>query len=164
MKLFLPEKFKGKQGRTVLAASIGGLAMLLILLSELVPSQTKGASKEKVVLDAVDYQAQLETRLEELISQMDGAGKTTVMLTLETGEEAIYAVDTRSDSQQNQQTHVLLGDGSALKETIYQPQIRGAAVLCEGGGDVRIAAKITSMVGALLDLPSNRICVEQRKQ
>ena len=50
-----------------------------------------------------------------------------------------------------------------LAETIYQPQIRGVAVLCDGGGDVRVAARITEMVGALLDLPSNRICVEQRK-
>lgn len=165
MKFFLPEKFKGGQGRAALAFLIGGLAMLLILLSELFPTQANTTSQqENRTTNAIDYQAQLETRLEELISQMEGAGKTTVMLTLESSEEMIYAVDTRSDTQQSQQTHVLLGDGTALKETIYQPQVRGAAVLCEGGGDVRIAAKITEMVSALLDLPSNRICVEQRKQ
>lgn len=164
MRFFLPEKFKGSEGRAVLAALIGGLAMLLILLSELLPSKAGEASPKNTVSDAEEYQIQLETRLEDLISQMEGAGKTTVMLTLETGEESIYALDTRSDVQQNQQTHVLLGDGSALKETIYQPQVRGAVVLCEGGGDIRIAAKITEMISALLDLPSNRICVEQRKQ
>lgn len=43
------------------------------------------------------------------------------------------------------------------------PQVCGVAVLCEGGGDVRIAARITELVSALLDLPSNHICVEQRK-
>ena len=42
-------------------------------------------------------------------------------------------------------------------------QVCGVAVLCEGGGDIRIAARITELVSALLDLPSNRICVEQRK-
>ena len=36
-------------------------------------------------------------------------------------------------------------------------------LLCEGGGDIRVAARITELVSALLDLPSNRICVEQRK-
>lgn len=164
MRLFLPEKFKGSEGRAVLAALIGGLAMLLILLSELLPSKMGDASPKNTASDAEGYQLQLETRLEELISQMEGAGKTTVMLTLESSEEMIYAVDTRSDTQQSQQTHVLLGDGTALKETIYQPQVRGAAVLCEGGGDIRIAANITEMISALLDLPSNRICVEQRKQ
>lgn len=37
-------------------------------------------------------------------------------------------------------------------------------VVCEGGGDVRVAARITELVGALLDVPSNRICVEQRRE
>ena len=92
-----------------------------------------------------------------------GAGKTTVMVTLETGEEDIYALDTQSGEMQSQQTHVLLEDGSALTETVCLPQVCGVAVLCEGGGDIRVAARITELVSALLDLPSNRICVEQRK-
>lgn len=94
---------------------------------------------------------------------MSGAGKTTVMVTLGTGEEMIYALDTQSGDLQSQQTHVLLEDGSALTETVCVPQVCGVAVLCEGGGDVRIAARITELVSALLDLPSNHICVEQRK-
>ena len=150
---------KGPQGRTRLAVLIGGVAMLLLLLSELMPTGTKSAAASTAPQEIAAYQTQLENRLETLIAQMDGAGKTTVMLTLET----IYALDTQSGQMQEQQTHVLLEDGSALAETIYQPQIRGVAVLCDGGGDVRVAARITEMVGALLDLPSNRICVEQRK-
>ena len=94
---------------------------------------------------------------------MSGAGKTTVMVTLETGEESVYALDTQSGDLQSQNTHVLLDDGSALTETVCQPQIRGVAVLCDGGGDVRVAARITELLTSLLDLPSNRICVEQRK-
>ena len=30
--------------------------------------------------------------------------------------------------------------------------------------NVRVAARITELVGALLDVPSNRICVEQRRE
>lgn len=153
---------KGPQGRTRLAVLIGGVAMLLLLLSELMPTGTKSAAASTAPQEIAAYQTQLENRLETLIAQMDGAGKTTVMLTLETGEETIYALDTQSGQMQEQQTHVLLEDGSALAETIYQPQIRGVAVLCEGGSDVRVAARITELLSALLDLPSNRICVEQR--
>ena len=148
-------KCKGKQGRARLAAAVGVLAMLLILLSELFPQNTAAGSTE--------YQAHLENQLEHLISQMSGAGKTTVMVTLETGEEAIYALDTQSGEMQSQQTHVLLEDGSALTETVCLPQVCGVAVRCEGGGDIRVAARITELVSALLELPSNRICVEQRK-
>ena len=135
-----------KQNRTQLAIILGVAAMLLILFSELFSTPAK-----------------LETQLKELIEQLDGAGKTVVMVTLESGEETIYAVDTQSGQMQNQETHVLLEDGSALEETTYLPAVCGVAVVCDGGGDVRVAARITELVRALLDLSANRICVEQRK-
>ena len=70
----------------------------------------------------------------------------------------------QTGDMQQQETHVLLQDGSALAETTYLPQVCGVAVLCEGGGDVRVAARITELLHSLLDLPTNRICVEQRKR
>ena len=161
----LAGRLKGRQGRAQLAAAVGILAMVLILLSELLPQSTKSAGAESTAAaqSSAEYQTQLENRLEHLISQMSGTGKTTVMVTLETGEEAVYALDTQSGELQAQQTHVLLDDGTALTETVCLPQVRGVAVLCEGGADVRVAVRITELVSALLDLPSNRICVEQRK-
>ena len=156
--LSLLEKCRRDKNRAALAVAVGVLAMLLILISELLPQADKTVEQS-----ALAYQTQLEQRLEKLISQMSGAGKTTVMVTLETGEEAVYALDTQSGDLQSQNTHVLLDDGSALTETVCQPQIRGVAVLCDGGGDVRVAARITELLTSLLDLPSNRICVEQRK-
>lgn len=155
-------KAKGRQNRALLAAVVGVLAMVLILISELAPQKTERSASSSGQ-SASEYQAQLEQRLEKLISQMDGAGKTTVMVTLETGTEAVYALDTQSGELQSQNTHVLLNDGSALTETVCLPQVRGVAVLCDGGGDVRVASRITELIGALLDLPSNRVCVEQRK-
>lgn len=160
--LSLLEKCRRDKNRAALAAAVGVLAMLLILISELLPQADKTVSSGQEQ-SALAYQTQLEQRLEKLISQMSGAGKTTVMVTLETGEEAVYALDTQSGDLQSQNTHVLLDDGSALTETVCQPQIRGVAVLCDGGGDVRVAARITELLTSLLDLPSNRICVEQRK-
>lgn len=151
-----------KQNRTKLAVVLGTAAMILLLLSELLPTN---AVKEPVLApaDETAYREQLEKQLQELIEQIDGAGTTTVMITLESGEETVYATDTQSGQTQSQETHVLLDDGSALAQTVYLPKICGAAIVCEGGGDVRVAARITELVSALLDLPSNRICVEQRK-
>jgi len=149
---------QNNKNRTALAVTVGVMAMLLLLLSELLPSgNTQKTAASTVRTAAVSqYQTQLEQQLEELISQLQGAGRTTVMVTLTTGEETIYAVDTQTGDLQQQ-------DGSALAETTYLPQVCGVAVLCEGGGDVRVAARITELLHSLLDLPANRICVEQRK-
>ena len=154
---------QNNKNRTALAVTVGVMAMLLLLLSELLPSgNTQKTAASTVRTAAVSqYQTQLEQQLEELISQLQGAGRTTVMVTLTTGEETIYAVDTQTGDLQQQEKHVLLQDGSALAETTYLPQV--CAVLCEGGGDVRVAARITELLHSLLDLPTNRICVEQRK-
>ena len=64
-----------------------------------------------------DYAAQLEQRLTALISRVEGAGKAVVMVTLESGSESVYAIDTDSDGSS---THVLLGSGRAdgLVETV----------------------------------------------
>ena len=160
----LRRRLSGRPAKTRLGIAVGAAAMLLILLSELLPAgkQPAAETERSAAQAAAAYQTAMEQQLEELIRQMQGAGKTTVMLTLETGEETIYALDTQSGQAQSQETHVLLEDGTALTETVYQPQIRGVAVLCEGGSDVRVAARITELLSALLDLPSNRICVEQR--
>ena len=138
-----------KQSRTQLAIILGVVAMLLILFSELfsTPAKPAASAGSSAAVSETAYREQLETQLTELKS----------------GEETIYAVDTQSGQMQNQETHVLLEDGSALEETTYLPAVCGVAVVCDGGGDVRVAARITELVRALLDLSANRICVEQRK-
>lgn len=100
-----------KQNRTKLAVVLGTAAMILLLLSELLPTN---AVKAPVLApaDETAYREQLEKQLQELIEQIDGAGTTTVMITLESGEETVYATDTQSGQTQSQETHVLLEDGT----------------------------------------------------
>lgn len=106
-----------KQNRTQLAIILGVAAMLLILFSELfsTPAKTAANAGSSAAVSETAYREQLETQLTELIEQLDGAGKTVVMVTLESGEETIYAVDTQSGQMQNQETHVLLEDAPPWK-------------------------------------------------
>ena len=96
---------QNNKNRTALAVTVGVMAMLLLLLSELLPSgNTQKTAASTVRTAAVSqYQTQLEQQLEELISQLQGAGRTTVMVTLTTGEETIYAVDTQTGDLQQQE-------------------------------------------------------------
>ena len=157
-------KCKGKQGRARLAAAVGILAMLLILLSELFRrTRQRAAQKHKVCPE------------QHGISGTAGEPAGTSDLT----DERCGQNDRDGHAGDWGRSHLCAGytvrrnavpadpcpaeDGSALTETVCLPQVCGVAVLCEGGGDIRVAARITELVSALLDLPSNRICVEQRK-
>ena len=114
-----------KENRARLAVLLGAAAMLLILLSELFTPSGKTAAASAAPADDNVYRQQLEQQLSDLIAQVEGAGKTTVMITLESGEETIYALDTLSGQTQEQQTHVLLDDGTALAQTVCAPRVRG---------------------------------------
>lgn len=88
-----------KQNRTQLAIILGVVAMLLILFSELfsTPAKTAANAGSSAAVSETAYREQLETQLTELIEQLDGAGKTVVMVTLESGEETIYGKWGRND-------------------------------------------------------------------
>ena len=89
---------------------------------------------------------------------MDGAGKTAVMVTLESDSERIYATDTDRDGAS---THVLLGSGGTdgLVETVQTPQVRGVAVVCEGGGSPTVQSRVTALVETLTGVGANHITV-----
>ena len=150
----------------VIAPAAAGLVFLL--LSELWPEPqpqnlpSNGATAPGQV--TTSYEEQLEQRLESLITQISGAGSTEVMVTVFSAEEVIYAQNTQQTGEgAHTETHVLLENGTALTKTTLAPQISGVAVVCEGGSNVTVVARITEMLSALLDLPTHRISVQTMK-
>lgn len=144
----------------------GLLGMLLLALSELMPERKVMENVQQAEPVAfpqgIDYAAKLERRLEELLSQMDGAGHTCVMVTLNTGETTVYATDSQHQTDGTLRTeHVLLGSGKteALVESVSEPEILGVAVLCEGGADPLVVGRITAVVQALTNVGTNHITV-----
>ena len=141
--------------RVNLLVCMGLAGLLLLAVSSWLPadSSTQSAAPAAKTGSTADYAAELETRLTALISRVEGAGKTAVMVTLESGSESIYATDTDSDGSS---THVLLGSGGAdgLVETVL-----GVAVVCEGGGSAAVQSRVTALVQALTGIGTNHITV-----
>lgn len=154
-----------KRGNLLLCAGLAGL--LLLAFSEWLPQKEKTQTTEALQQSAsqADYAAQLETRLRELISSVDGAGETRVMVTLQTGEQSVYATDKEATADGDTQTsHVLLGSSSALIETVNTPQVLGVAVVCEGGADAAVQRRVTELVAALTGVGTNHITVAKMAQ
>lgn len=163
----LPERLKtlweDERRRVDLLVAMGVAGLALLALSSFLPQekQEKPQASEAIPSSA-DYTAQLESRLEALISQVDGAGRTKVMVTAAAGEETVYAIDVSEESGGGrQEQHVLLGSGgaSALVETTKTPQILGVAVVCEGGDNSAVQLTVTQLVQALTDVGASHITV-----
>ena len=122
-----------------------------------------------------DYCAQMERELSGMLSQVEGAGKVQVMLTLKTGPASQYQTDRsltasregEKESQSSEERTVMIGRGSAYDEpavvsTAY-PVFQGALIVAEGGADPSVRYQLSAAVAALLGLGVDQITVVKMK-
>jgi len=112
--------------------------------------------------DVDAYAKMLEERIVEICSQVAGAGKTTVVVTLDGGYQAVYAVNTQSSASGYRSEFVLTGNGSSEKPLLIGytvPRIGGIGIVCEGGKDPAVCNRILSLVSAAFGVSTNKIFV-----
>lgn len=141
---------------------VAGIAgMLLVGVSEWLPAaeekpRTDTRTTQQGVSDS--YADALETRLENLISATEGAGRALVMVTLEAGQTTQYAADEEQSADSRRREPVRVGD-TGLVEEIRYPRVLGVAVVCEGGDDPGVQCAVTELVDALTDVGAHHITV-----
>ena len=125
------------------------------------PSETQIASEEK----------SLQQELEELLSQLDGAGKVTVLLSMESGSRTHYQTDvdqSKSQDSQDKRSETVIVTASdrnevGLVQQIDSPIYRGAVILCQGGNDPGVKLAIVDAVSTATGLTSDKISVWKMK-
>lgn len=159
--------------RVKLIAFIGIAAVLMIFLSEFLPKNS--SPKESVDTGPptydTSYVSRAEERLTKLISSIEGAGKTELMLSVDGSEEYQYAeeksaeTESGGDEVKEKSQNKLFSDGNknAVVKKIANPRFTGALVVCDGGGIPSVKERVIKAVSAALDLPASKICVECRK-
>lgn len=157
---------------TVYLCLLGAIGLLLVFLSDGVFdfSSRKTDNKRIDPMLSSEQEIMLEKRLEAILSQIDGAGKTRVMLTFEGSEQFFYLTDTVERFSKNEQEtetetekKIAIAEKNSQEEPVlYQIQeseIRGVTVVCEGGNNAEVREKIISAVCAVLRVPSHCVCV-----
>lgn len=119
-------------------ARMGLILVLGVALLLLASGSGKTETKESET-DLSAYGAALEARLETLCAQVDGVGRTEVMVTFESGATAEYRGGTQIAS--------------------HPPQVQGVTVLCDGGNSAEVRAALSEMLSALLGIGASHICV-----
>lgn len=101
----------------------------------------------------------LEQRLAAALSQIQGVGEATVVLTLESGARQVLATDLKGEDQET--VVVSAGSGQQQAVTVQQigPSFQGALVVCDGGGDPQVKLQVLQAVEALTGLNANQISI-----
>lgn len=148
----------------------GCAGLLLIMISSLIPDKgsrkEKYPSKESIASVAEDYCQKTEKRLEDFLADIDGAGEVKVYLAVGSDERCVYATEGRQSRGDNktevEEKYVIIGSGNeknALIETVEAPEITGAVVACEGGGNALVCERVYKAVSAALGIPTSKIFV-----
>ena len=159
------QRWKGALRRyqyVLLVIAVGAVLLLLPTGGRDSPQPEEPAWEEGASFDLEAF----EKKLAQTLSQIEGAGETRVVLTLDGSSRQVLA---RNQDQEgdggSSNTVVTVGKGSGQQEVVplqtVAPQFRGALVVCPGGGDARTRLKLIEAVSALTGLGSDRISVCQ---
>lgn len=157
-------------GRYKYALLVAAVGAALMLLPGLGGTEEEPAAQAQV--QAADFGTrELEERLEEALSRIDGVGQARVVLTLRSGPTQVLAQDTRQSAGESgsdaERTTVVLNRGSGNQETVVvrqlSPQYQGALVVCSGGEDPAVRLRVVEAVAAVTGLGSDRISVSKGK-
>ena len=138
--------------------------LLLLLPRQEAPQQVQDQVQTPEDLLCVE---EMEHKLEQALSQIEGAGAVTVVLTVQGGSRRVLAQDNAISQQEGRKDStwntVVVSEGSGRENTVLlqqlSPEFRGALVVCSGGSDPAVRLKLVEAVAALTGLGSDRISV-----
>lgn len=144
-----------------LPALIFCLGLVLLVL----PGKTQ--SEQQTEESSSLEQIQLQQALETILSQIDGAGNVSVLLSIEAGPVTTYQQDTdsvqSSDRTELRQETVFLGQNDPLVVQTTSETYRGAVVVCQGADRASVRLNIIQAVSSLTGLGSDKITVIKMK-
>lgn len=166
-KKLLNVEFIKTSKKTFICFAAGLLGILLIFASEAFGNTSKKSKETEKTYTS--YSNETEEKLADIISKVEGAGKTKVFLTIEESEEYVYAQNISSDRndglQLNEDKEYVIVDGNGGKSGLLvktvNPKIRGVAIVCEGGDDPAVQQRIYSCVSASLGISTARISISK---
>ena len=181
LKTFTDKKLKKDQ---LLILLLVGILLLVIAI----PAQPEREEKEEQQTDTAyssgDYAGDMERRLENILSQIWGAGEVEVMITLESSAEKVVEkdrssqTDTVTESGSTESTRTSKSSstsessvygGSGNQEEPYvskeiSPKVRGVLVVASGGDKAVVKQNIMEAVQALFDIDTHKIRIMKKNE
>lgn len=140
-----------------------GLGILLMLLPE---SDSREEAPQETTA-ATQPPLSTQEALEELLSQIEGAGKVKLLLTVGEGALTIYQMDEDSGADSIRIETVILTDENKAQQGLVQqvnpPVYLGAVVVCQGADSAAVRLAVTEAVADATGLTTDKITVLKMK-
>ena len=138
------------------------------------------ATQIETIIQDDTYVGQLESRVEDILSSMEGVGSVKVMITLQSSEELIVEKDSptsrsnsvesdssggnRSTNEMNSQETTVYtinekGDKIPCVIKTKEPEIEGVTVVAQGGDNATVQKNISEVIQALFHIEIHKIKV-----
>ena len=154
----------------VLLIGVIGVVMLIFVRSD---SETKTSpEKSEMTTTAATYSTYdiekiFENKLTGIISQINGAGKTSVVVSVASSGEYVYAKNIKTENDNDsmsEDSEIVIyesqnGADEGLVISIKSPDVIGVAIVCEGGESSVVKAEITKLVTSLFGIGADRVYV-----
>lgn len=152
---FLEKILKDKKIHYLIIVVLAVIAIFICL---------NGFNKEKATVETTsvseEYVSNLEKRLSQTLSTVDGAGKVSVIITVESGMETVIATEktvTESNGEKEiVEVPVIVNGKTVVLKELY-PKISGVVIIAEGANDISVMRKIQQATISLLGVELNRI-------
>lgn len=144
-------------------------------------SSPKTVQESYLPSDGVDMaKAQLAGELQSILSQIEGAGKVQVSITLSSDGKKQYATNTsdekrdtketdrnggeRNITEENTSSDLAVSSGQALLIESRAPEVVGVLVVAEGARDILVKEKLSDATATLLNISPHQVRVLSRKE
>lgn len=152
---------KNKNNRIICIILIIGVVLMLI----------SGGGREKSKVSETKTAYDEEERLAKILSDIDGAGEVSVMITYYSTAEKDIAYETKTNSvghetrnESSEDKRAVMTDGEPMVLKEVYPKARGVIVTADGGDNPIVRQAISEAVTAVTDVGAHRVRIYKRNQ
>lgn len=105
------------------------------------------------------YAAALESRLAQVLSQMEGAGEVDVFITARSEGTTVIATESVVGADGSVTTSPVLAGGEPIVLETCNPEITGVLIVAEGANDLNVRFNLLEAAASVLDIDQSIIKV-----
>ena len=141
------------------------LIVVILIIGVIIMMSAGGESSKKTEpeQEGISYAKELEN----ILADIEGAGKVKVMITYYGTSQKDIAYETKTNKSEGERTSedrkAVISDGVPMVVRETYPGVRGVVVTAQGADNAAIKRKLTEAVTAALDVPEYRVCICKSK-